>query len=127
MGWKDRAGKQWVLKPQKAPEPPSEERTQAKNKAGSQNKQEKEKKRRTKVGYAFLGASSSSESGENTKPLKKVAVDWHNVIQVWSQRQGDHAPDAHIKAIWDLQAEETKVMLGLAGVMRWKNGQGAFL
>ena len=118
MGWKDRAGKQWVLKPQKAPEPPSEVRTQAKNKGGSQNKQEKEKKRRTKVGYAFLGASSSSESEENTKPLKKVAVDGHNVIQVWSHRQGDHVPDAHIKAIWDLQAEEINVMLGLAGVMR---------
>ena len=111
VGWKDRAGKQWVLKPQKAPEPPSEERTQAKNKGGSQNKQEKEKKRRTKVGYVSLGASSSSESEENTKPLKKVAVDWHNVIQVWSQKQGDHVPDAHIRAIWDLQAEEIKVVL----------------
>ena len=116
MGWQDKeqaAGKQWILKPQKATRPPSEERTQAKNKKRSHNKQEKEKKRRTHIGFVSLGTSSSStsEAEENTKPLKKVAVYWHNVIQVWSHRQGDHVPDAHIRAIWDLQAEEIKVVL----------------
>ena len=109
MCWQNKeqaAEKQWVKKPHQATGPPSEERNE-------QNKEEKEKKRRTHLGFVSLGASSSStsEAGENSKPLKKVAVDWHNVIQVWSHKQGDHVPDAHIRAIWHLQAEDIKVVL----------------
>ena len=39
------------------------------------------------------------------QPLRKVAVDWHNVIQIWSRQDGDYVPDSHVRALWGLQAE----------------------
>ena len=66
VGWKDRAGKQWVLKPQKAPEPPSEERTQAKNKGGARTN--KRRKRRGEPRWAMSPWGQAAAQNQKKTP-----------------------------------------------------------
>ena len=68
-----------------------------------------------KSGYIPVGSDSSSSTpaakASKPEPLKKVAIDWHNVIQLTSPQRGDYIPNSHIRAIWDMQSNGFQVVV----------------
>ena len=118
-------------KRQKEVKKKKEAESQAKGKVLEKDQQSKSLRRKTHQGYVPLGTSSSSSSSTGQvpeevalkekapQPLRKVAVDWHNVIQIWSRQDGDYVPDSHVRALWDLQAEDFE-LISYAGQARGK-------
>ena len=68
-----------------------------------------------KNGYIPVGSDSSSSTpaakASKPEPLKKVAIDWHNVIQLTSPQRGDYILNSHIRAIWDMQSNGFQVVV----------------